>query len=548
MPNFLINVKEKGAKKATKNIGGLNSALGGLAGKAALAAGGFFGAGMLLSGMKNAIDLAGKQELAEKKLEASLGHTSTALLEQARALQQVTTFGDEAIIEAQALIAAFVDDEEAVKAATAATLDLAAAKGMDLTAAADLVSKTLGSSTNALSRYGIQVEGAVGSTDRLNSLTGNLADVFGGQASAQAETMSGKIAQMKNALGDAAEAFGELLFPLVIPLAEGLKAIGESAVSVIEAFRSLQDGTLMASETTEVMVRKASDSADSLYDMEQAMVGVKGAMKEMFPESKSFNDALRMAREEGGTVFTEFQKLQVIYTDLKGRIHETKIGLEEGTVEWANYQAAINPASITMLDFNKENANYLENLKKIEPVQITAMSNMERFTSGIKSNKDVLKSQGKQFVSNMQTIGKAYPKAEKAAKRTAQVQALVDAYASANAAYKAMAGIPVIGPGLGIAASAAAVGAGLANVKMIEQAKHGADFITAGPQLMMVGEGSGPERVQVTPLVDENRNGPQGGAINISISGNVMSQDFVEGELSEQIKEAVRRGTDFGLS
>ena len=38
-----------------------------------------------------------------------------------------------------------------------------------------------------------------------------------------------------------------------------------------------------------------------------------------------------------------------------------------------------------------------------------------------------------------------------------------------------------------------------------------------------------------------------GGAINVSISGNVMSQDFVEGELAEQIKEAVRRGTDFGI-
>jgi len=32
---------------------------------------------------------------------------------------------------------------------------------MDLAGAADLVSKTLGSSTNALSRYGIEVTGAV---------------------------------------------------------------------------------------------------------------------------------------------------------------------------------------------------------------------------------------------------------------------------------------------------------------------------------------------------------------------------------------------------
>jgi hypothetical protein len=42
--------------------------------------------------------------------------------------------------------------------------------------------------------------------------------------------------------------------------------------------------------------------------------------------------------------------------------------------------------------------------------------------------------------------------------------------------------------------------------------------------------------------------GGGGGGVNVSIQGNVMSQDFVENELSEQIKEAVRRGTDFGLS
>ena len=113
-----------------------------------------------------------------------MGRTSQALLDQASALQSVTTFGDENIIQAQALIAAFTDDEEAIKRATEATLDLAAAKGMDLFAAADLVAKTLGSSTNALSRYGIEVVGAVGSTERLNSLTGNLAETFGGQAAA----------------------------------------------------------------------------------------------------------------------------------------------------------------------------------------------------------------------------------------------------------------------------------------------------------------------------------------------------------------------------
>jgi PAS domain-containing protein len=48
-------------------------------------------------------------------------------------------------------------------------------------------------------------------------------------------------------------------------------------------------------------------------------------------------------------------------------------------------------------------------------------------------------------------------------------QALVDTYSSATAAYKAMAGIPIVGPGLAIAAAAAAIGAGLANVAQISK-------------------------------------------------------------------------------
>ena len=42
--------------------------------------------------------------------------------------------------------------------------------------------------------------------------------------------------------------------------------------------------------------------------------------------------------------------------------------------------------------------------------------------------------------------------------------------------------------------------------------------------------------------------GGGGGAITVNVSGNVMSQDYVEGELANQIKDAIRRGEDFGIS
>lgn len=54
-----------------------------------------------------------------------------------------------------------------------------------------------------------------------------------------------------------------------------------------------------------------------------------------------------------------------------------------------------------------------------------------------------------------------------AGKAAAVASATIDTYKAANSAYAALAGIPVVGPGLGAAAAAAAIVAGIANVKQI---------------------------------------------------------------------------------
>ena len=114
-------------------------------------------------------------------------------------------------------------------------------------------------------------------------------------------------------------------------------------------------------------------------------------------------------------------------------------------------------------------------------------------------------------------------------------------------AYKAMAGIPIIGPALGVAAAAVAYAAGMAYKSGIMKAQYGADFVTDGPQMMMVGEGGGPERVQVTPLVDSNIDGPQGQGITLNISGNVLHESFIEDNVIPQIREGLRLGENMGI-
>jgi hypothetical protein len=287
-----IKVSTTGAGKAKQQVSGLNGAISKMGKAVGIASAAYFGARGLISGFSTVIRLAGIQEQAEKKLEVALGKTSKALLSHASALQKMTTFGDEAIIGVQASLAAFIKDEEQIKKATEATLDMAVAMGMDLKAAGDLVAKTLGSSTNAMSRYGIAVEGAVGSTERLESLTNNVAKLFGGQASAQADTMTGALEQMKNALGDVAENIGESLSPLVVKLAKGINSLATSTADESAEADSLFNVLKDVNATEEVRERAMQaineqygdylpnliDETFSLQDIEKAQDRVTGAM------------------------------------------------------------------------------------------------------------------------------------------------------------------------------------------------------------------------------------------------------------------------------
>lgn len=179
--------------------------------------GAIVGSGVLL-GMKSVLDAAAEADKAERMLAAAMrekgGYTEAAMrhnLEYAKSLQALTTYDDEQIMNAQRIFTNYRVEGELLDKLTKATLDLAAAKGVDLESAANLVAKSVGSSTNALSRYGITVEGAVGSTGRLQSAVDGIAERFGGTALAAAQTYEGKVMQLSNSFGEMKESMGSLL-------------------------------------------------------------------------------------------------------------------------------------------------------------------------------------------------------------------------------------------------------------------------------------------------------------------------------------------------
>jgi hypothetical protein len=175
-----------------------------------------------------------QQDAEAALLEAMNGRMDAMkrLSQQASELQEKTRFGDDETIKAQATLAMMIGaNESAIHKLMPAVQDMATGLKMDLNAAAQLVGKTLASSTNALARYGIQVEGVVGSSERLDSLLGNLNKKFKGQAEAAGETLRGSLVRLKNVWGD----FNETLWG-------GEKAISNYIIAVnslVNLFTSL---------------------------------------------------------------------------------------------------------------------------------------------------------------------------------------------------------------------------------------------------------------------------------------------------------------------
>ena len=163
--------------------------------------------------------------MAEKKLGSALGFTSQRLLDFASAQQKVTTFGDEVTISAMSQVAAFTKSESAIQKIIKASQDFASATGMDFQSTTNLITKSIFSSTNALSRYGIEIDNSLKGQDRINALTEKINELFGGQAVAQTQTFAGAQQQLSNAFGDLQENLGKVLAEGLLPIVQSLTVL-----------------------------------------------------------------------------------------------------------------------------------------------------------------------------------------------------------------------------------------------------------------------------------------------------------------------------------
>ena len=215
-----------------------------------------------------------EQESAEARLAVAIRSTGReaeinqkALQDMASSLQQVTRFGDEATISAMAMLQQLGNlDEEGLKKVTPAMLDFAEAQGVSLQTAAQLIGKTLGSTTNALTRYGVMLDATAPASEKLAAITQGLNDKFGGTAEAVGATTQGKIAQYKNAIGDLQEVGGKMIARFLTP-----------AIESLTTFATALSGATVQLDTTST-TWEGLFKEDLMEDIEEGVLGVADAL------------------------------------------------------------------------------------------------------------------------------------------------------------------------------------------------------------------------------------------------------------------------------
>jgi hypothetical protein len=196
---------------------------------------------------RSSIIAAQEQEDAINQLNSALQisgkfseQASQDLQNYAASLQQVTRFGDEAILRTQGLIQSLGNlSKNELKDATQATLDLAAALKIDLNTAATLVGKAAAGEVGTFSRYGLTIKKASDNTKTFANALTAIQNKFGGAAQKEVLTFSGATQQLSNTFGDLLESIGFIITKndFVLKGIKNLNVVFQNAIKSVDAFR-----------------------------------------------------------------------------------------------------------------------------------------------------------------------------------------------------------------------------------------------------------------------------------------------------------------------
>lgn len=397
--NTLTKTTNKVATESAKNLGRIEKATSTLSGVFNVFAGNVL-AGAVTKGFQTAgraataffdtfvtqgIEAANRQEDAINGLNSALAlsgkfseEASQGLQDYASSLQQITRFGDEAILETQALLQSLGQlDQEGLERATKATLDLATALKIDLKSAATLVGKAAAGEVSSFSRFGLIIEkGKTQAETFANALKGIEAQ-FGGAAEAAVKTFSGSVEQLGNTFGDLQEETGFLITqnPIVVSGINALNDAFKQAIKFVQENKEelttfVADAVIFAVDSLLVLAATL-DAVAKGFNIFSAFIvsGVDRAISAVealrFAISGDFDLAFQTLQQSAKKSFEEIRKAATDDTvfikfgnalaDIRGKLEQAKKPTDELTDSFnkqneaalANAEAQKNAFNIT---------------------------------------------------------------------------------------------------------------------------------------------------------------------------------------------------------
>jgi len=219
-----IDNLQKGLKKADDEIQTFGDKVGAFGKRAAAAfavaaaAAVAYGTKLAVDGVKSAIE----DEQAQLRLAAALKTATGATDDQIKATEAyilktslATGVADDQLRPAMQRLAVSTKSTEEAQKLLNLALDIAKGRGLELETVANALGRAQDGNTTALGRLGLGLSKSELATLSFTEVQQKLSDLYGGAASANAETFQGKIDRLKVGFDEAKESLGFALLPFV---------------------------------------------------------------------------------------------------------------------------------------------------------------------------------------------------------------------------------------------------------------------------------------------------------------------------------------------
>ena len=511
-----IKVSTTGASKSKQELSGLTGAISKMGKAVGIASAAYFGARGLISGFQRVIDLSATSDVVTRSFNnlAKSSNFSSQAFQKFQKATDGTVSSIELMTQANnAMLLGITDSEDQMAEMFDIAQRLASALGKDTAFGVESLVTGLGRQSKLmLDNLGIMVDVTKANEDFANSLgktVGQLTDQEKKQAFVNATLESAK--------------------ELVSDLGEEQLTTNDSIAILSASFDNL--GIAIGNRLSPLVRFLASDFI-KLTDSVTDFIG---------PDVISREEQLQSLLEERSRLLskvTEKTNEAVLVSDLF-----TESAIEQGAVQK-------DTIDIGLASIDEQIAKFSDLLfVKQQDVDITRASNEESMIASTEVAKVVdmskvayleLTAQKRKMleedIRGAALSGQSAKDAMKSVVRAETMEAIAGYIASV------LKSVP-FPANLVLAAGGGAIASGLID-KGLSSFATGGDFVTSGPQMIMVGDNpGGRERVQVSPLSSPNINGPGGGGVTVNIQGGIVDESYVSNELIPAINKATSLGT-----